>query len=126
MHANVVQQLITLQIPKAAHSSITKAQAIDLPLEEATWVTKEDPLVEEPVKGGPKTAKAPPEDTAFAAFIQNVDILEELTPPQREQLWQVIIENQAAFSLDGQLRTIKGKYLLNFSATWGQRSLFAT
>ncbi|CDO77172.1 hypothetical protein BN946_scf184675.g4 [Trametes cinnabarina] len=107
-HANVVRQLVVSQIPEAARSFITKAKAVDLPLGEATRVTEEDPLAENLVEGGPKTAEAPPEDTAFATFIQDVDISEELTPSQREQLLQVIIKNQTAFSLDGRLGTIKG------------------
>ncbi|OJT11428.1 Retrovirus-related Pol polyprotein from transposon 297 [Trametes pubescens] len=110
VHAAMIRQLIGSQANSLGrtHSRVTRAEAVDLPLGSTTKRTEEDPLAEEPVEGGPKTAEAPPEDTPFAAFVRDIDISDELKGEQREQLLQVLIKNQAAFSLDGRLGTIKG------------------
>ncbi|CDO78031.1 hypothetical protein BN946_scf184648.g3 [Trametes cinnabarina] len=91
----------------ATQTFATQAEAIGLPIDGSARTLEEDPLAEEPLEGGPKTAEAPPEDVALSAFAREVDISDELDASQRKQLLEVLIKNQKAFSLDGRLGTIK-------------------
>ncbi|KAJ3012651.1 hypothetical protein NUW54_g1806 [Trametes sanguinea] len=109
-HVHFIQQLLASQTDHGlirTQTFATQAEAVGLPLGEVARRAEEDPLAEEPVEGGPKTAEAPPEETALATFKSTIDISEELDVTQHEQLLQVLIKNQTAFLLDGQLGTIK-------------------
>ncbi|KAI0366783.1 hypothetical protein BV20DRAFT_928842, partial [Pilatotrama ljubarskyi] len=107
-HAHMVRQLVVSQTtPREVTGHAIQAEAVDLPLD-SVRLTSEDPLAEEPLEGGPKTSEAPPEETSFNAFVRDIDISEELDPGRRADFLQMLIRNQAAFSLDGRLGTIKG------------------
>jgi hypothetical protein len=62
-----------------------------------------DPLAEEPIEGGPKTAKAPPENISSARLLEEIDISPDITSDQRQLLETIITRNSKAFGLDGRL-----------------------
>nr|GAT46647.1 predicted protein [Mycena chlorophos] len=64
---------------------------------------KDDPLAEEPVEGGPKTAEPPSESTASDKLLSEIDISPHVSPEQRCRLEEVVLRNANAFRLDGRL-----------------------
>ncbi|KAF9012979.1 hypothetical protein BDZ89DRAFT_963292, partial [Hymenopellis radicata] len=63
----------------------------------------DDPVAEDPVEGGPKTAEVPPDAVTQSNFLASVGISPSLDSAQRQALEQVLLRNQDAFGLDGRL-----------------------
>jgi len=55
------------------------------------------------LEGGPKIAETPPVDIPKENLLEAVDISKGLTPDQIEKITEVLLLNENAFSLDGQL-----------------------
>ncbi|KAF8989242.1 hypothetical protein BDZ89DRAFT_974779, partial [Hymenopellis radicata] len=63
----------------------------------------DDPVAENPVEGGPKTAEVSPDPTTRSDFLGSVGISPTLNSEQRLALENVLLSNQDAFGLDGRL-----------------------
>ena len=64
------------------------------------YYSKEVPLAEEPLEGGPKTYKVSEEIISSNRLIEELDINPELPPVKKQRLEQVIQANQLSFGLD--------------------------
>lgn len=61
----------------------------------------EDPLVEPPVEGGPRTAEVPEENIPESALLQELDISEGLSPEQTQKIQDILIKHRRVFGLYG-------------------------
>jgi hypothetical protein len=73
------------------------------------YYSKEDPLTEEPLEGGPKTYKVSEEIISSNHLIKELDINPELPPVKKHQLERVIQVNQLSYGLDHQLGHLDAK-----------------
>ncbi|KAI1796914.1 hypothetical protein LXA43DRAFT_878532, partial [Ganoderma leucocontextum] len=91
-----------------SHANTVQTEAVKLKAAHRLS-NEEDPLVEEPLEGGPKTSEAPPEDVPENELFASVDISKELDEEQREKIAEVVRRNKTAFSLNGRLGTVKAR-----------------
>ncbi|KAJ3898344.1 hypothetical protein F5879DRAFT_812740, partial [Lentinula edodes] len=64
---------------------------------------EDDPLAEEPLEGGPKTAEVSFDDTVSEQLLSEIHISPDLTDSQRKAIEQVVHANSNTFGLDGHL-----------------------
>ncbi|KAJ6526373.1 hypothetical protein B0H19DRAFT_906723, partial [Mycena capillaripes] len=69
----------------------------------------DDPLAEEPLEGGPKTAEAPGDPVSSDRLLDEIDISPGVTAEQRKKLEEVVRRNSSAFGLDGRLGSYETK-----------------
>ena len=87
----------------------TTSQAPETFKPHPVYYSKEDPLAQEPLEGGPKTYEVSEEIIRSNRLIEELDINPELPPVKRQQLEWVIQTNQLSFSLDNQLGQLDAK-----------------
>nr|GAT59874.1 TY3B-TY3B protein [Mycena chlorophos] len=63
----------------------------------------DDPLAQEPLEGGPKTAEPPADTVPTERLLKEVDFSPHITVEQRKQLEEVVLKHSQAFGLDGRL-----------------------
>lgn len=80
-------------------SLAVKRQAPHLITKCSKTTETEDPLAEEPVEGGPKTAKVPPDNIASSDLLKKVDINAELSDDQWAALQEVLTRRERVFGL---------------------------
>jgi len=112
-HANLIQQLSESPPPRSnpviAVSDIIRSQTEVTSKAQRNAMEKDDPLAEEPIEGGPKTASTPEDDIESSKLIEAIDILPNLTENQKAQLVALITKHVSAFGLDGKLGNYPGK-----------------
>lgn len=94
-HASFVRELTESRYAESTSEVSSKAQR--------NATEKDDPLAEEPIEGGPKTAEIPPEDIEEDQLLAEVKISKDLTESQYIDLAKVITDNKDAFGLNGRL-----------------------
>ncbi|KAJ3804521.1 hypothetical protein F5876DRAFT_53278 [Lentinula aff. lateritia] len=94
-HASVIQYLVRAQMVRSEAQISSKAQR--------NATEEDDPLAEEPLEGGPKTAEVSFDDTVSEQLLSEIHISPDLTDSQRKAIEQVVHANSNAFGLDGRL-----------------------
>ncbi|HXP51692.1 MAG TPA: reverse transcriptase domain-containing protein, partial [Bacteroidia bacterium] len=112
-YASLVKSIYELQESKTSLKSEMVTSQLKNQKDVLDPSTVEDPLAEEPLEGGPKTAEAPPEEVKSEDLIESVDISKDLTEGQREKLIKVILRNEKAFGLNGRLGNPPGELEIN-------------
>ncbi|KAK7059402.1 hypothetical protein R3P38DRAFT_3522434 [Favolaschia claudopus] len=84
-HAHLIRTLVAEQSGESTVVDGARAQR--------NATEPDDPLAEEPLEGGPKTAEVPPEPVSSAQLLTEIDISPDVTPEQRKQLEEVLIRN---------------------------------
>jgi len=94
-------------VPASATTATSQAPAALQPL--PAYFTKEDPLAKGPLEGGPKIYEVGEETISSTQLLEELDINPELPPDKRQHLKEVLISNEAAFSLDNRLGHLDAK-----------------
>ncbi|KAJ6554885.1 hypothetical protein B0H19DRAFT_908117, partial [Mycena capillaripes] len=105
-HAHLIR---TLAVPVKRDSSITTTVRSETKIASKAQKNEtepDDPLAEEPLEGGPKTAEAPGDPGGFP---DEIDISPGVTAEQRKKLEEVVRRNSSAFGLDGRLGSYETK-----------------
>lgn len=110
-YGNMIRQLINNQeqrdVPKeqcpTPETFTTRSESEIVSKAHLNATGEDDPLAEEPLEGGPKTAEPPGEEVPSSRLLEEIDISPDLSAEQREQLIQVLRANERAFGLDGRL-----------------------
>jgi hypothetical protein len=74
-----------------------------------TYFTKEDPLAENSLEGGPKIYEVGEETISNTQLLEELDINLELPPDKQQCLKQVLTLNEVAFGLDNRLGHLDAK-----------------
>jgi hypothetical protein len=109
-HANLIKKLADIRTPNpnsgfSVPSNTTTSHAPEVFEPHPAYYSKEDPLAEEPLEGGPKTYEVSEESVGSDRLIKELDINPELPRVKRQRLEQVIQANQMSFGLDDRLET---------------------
>ena len=111
-HANFLRGIIRLEeytVNKNTFSQTAKSEVKTLQDASRQDYTADEPLMEPPLEGGPKTAEMPEEFTSVTKLLEEVDISPRLTPEQIKQLQGILQRNKDAFGLEGRLGHYSGE-----------------
>ena len=113
-HVKLIKKLADLRTPNpnsgfSVPTNTATSEAPEAFKLHPVYYSKEDPLAEEPLKGGPKTYEVSEEFIGSDRLIKELDINPELLPVKRQRLEQVIKANQMYFGLDDQLGHLDGR-----------------
>src|ERR1700683_3612448 len=107
-HAQLIRSLAATRTPNPklgvlvlSNTATSQAPAALQPL--SSYHTEEDPLVEEPLEGGPKIYEVAEDSVSGSRLLEELDINPKLPLGKRLRLQQVITSNQFAFGLDDRL-----------------------
>ena len=96
-----------VSVPVSTTTATSQAPATLQPL--PAYFTKEDPLAEAPLEGGPKIYKVGEETISRTRLLEELDINPKLPPDKWQRLKEVLISNAAAFGLDDRLGHLDAK-----------------
>ncbi|KAJ3726528.1 hypothetical protein DFJ43DRAFT_1001997, partial [Lentinula guzmanii] len=109
-HCSFVRKLIQ----QGSHKHLTSSHTVRSESEitskaHRNIIEPDDPLAEDPIEGGPKTAETGIDFVSSEKLLSEVHISTDLTQEQQQKIEEVMIQNQRAFGLDGRLGNYEAK-----------------
>ena len=119
-HAQLIRKLAAIQTPNPKFGVLVPTSTVTSQAPSAlkllpSYHSEEDPLAEEPLEGAPKIYEVGEETVNSNHLVEELDINPELPPIKRQQLEQILKDNQISFSLDNRLGHLdaRGQIALN-------------
>ncbi|THU89465.1 hypothetical protein K435DRAFT_821395 [Dendrothele bispora CBS 962.96] len=108
-HVQLVRTLLETERAGSCQSNVITSEASITLKAHRNATGTNDPSATDPIEGGPKTSEVHIEDVPTERLLTDVSISTDLTASQRARLEKILLDNSAAFGLDGRLGTFDAK-----------------